>query len=66
MPKNKGFRYERDLVNLFDQAKAEDLPKEKRYIMREVFGSLDDNHPIHCDLVDGVQKPDLYIEYKGS
>ena len=65
MRPNKGFRNERQLVYIFDQAKVGELPKPKRYILREIFGALDDEEIIKCDVVQGMQKPDIYIEYKG-
>lgn len=63
--RNTGRYKESTIVYRLDGSKVKDLDKDCRYIVRTIFGQLDDEEIIRSELIDGYKKPDFYIEYKG-
>lgn len=61
---NPGLRKEEEIVLELDNKKVKDLKQNFKYLLREMFGPLDEEETIHSNLVGGFQKPDFYIEYK--
>ena len=61
---NPGLRKEEEIVLALDNKRVDELKQNFRYLLREMFGPLDDNEVVHANLVGGYQKPDFYIEYK--
>lgn len=66
MHKNIGRLKEDEFVAAINGKRAEDLSHNLKHILREIFGLFDGNEIIKCGLVDKLQKPDFYIEYKGN
>lgn len=63
MHKNPGLRKEEEIVKALDGKKIKEINNNLRYILREIFGLLDEEQVVHSNLVGGFQKPDFYIEY---
>ena len=64
MHKNPGLRKEEEIVLTLNNKKVKDLSNNFKYLLREMFGPLDEDEVIYSNLVGGFQKPDFYIEYK--
>ena len=62
---NKGRFIETKVVNQLDGSKIKDLDKDSRSLLRSIYGQLEDEEMVRCELVSGYKKPDFYIEYKG-
>lgn len=65
MPYNEGLHKENDIVFAFDGRKVSQLGLKEKYAMREIFGPLEDEESVRCELIDGFNKADMYITYKG-
>ena len=65
MHKNIGRLKEDEFVFAIDGKRAEDLSHNLKHILREIFGLFDGKEILKCGLVEKLQKPDFYIEYKG-
>ena len=65
MHKNIGRLKEDEFVFAINGKRAEDLSHNFKHILREMFGLFDGKEIIKCGLVEKLQKPDFYIEYKG-
>ena len=65
MHKNIGRLKEDEFVFAINGKRAEDLSHNFKHILREMFGLFDGKEIIKCSLVEKLQKPDFYIEYKG-
>lgn len=64
MKYNNGRYLESKVVYLLDKTKIQDLNKEMRSFLRMIYGELDDNEIVRCEIVDGFRKPDFYVEYQ--
>ena len=65
MHKNIGRLKEDEFVQAINGKKAEDLSHNLKHILREMFGLFEGKEILKCGLVEKLQKPDFYIEYKG-
>jgi len=65
MHKNIGRLKEDEFVFAINGKRAEDLSHNFKHILREIFGPFDGKEIIKSGLVEKLQKPDFYIEYKG-
>ena len=65
MHKNIGRLKEDEFVVAIDGKRAKDLSHNLKHILREIFGLFDGDEVLKCGLVDKLQKPDFFIEYKG-
>lgn len=65
MHKNIGRLKEDEFVEAIDGKRAEELSHNLKHILREMFGLFDGKEILRCGLVEKLQKPDFYIEYKG-
>lgn len=65
MHKNIGRLKEDEFVFAINDKRAEDLSHNLKHILREIFGPFDGKEVLKCGLVEKLQKPDFYIEYKG-
>lgn len=65
MLKNSGQTRENTTVFKLDGTKVADLNKQERYLLRCMYGELDDNEVIRCETLDNAYKPDFYVIYKG-
>ena len=65
MPYNLGFHKENEMVFALDGRKISELGPKEKYLLREMYGPLDDSETVKCELIDGFDKPDFYIIYKG-
>lgn len=65
MVNNKGFEKEANIIFKLDGAKIKDLEKQERYLLRCIYGELEDEEKIRCETLDNMYKPDFYIIYKG-
>jgi len=65
MHKNIGRLKEDEFVKAIDGKKAKDLSHNLKHNLREMFGLFDGEEVLKSGLVDKLQKPDFYIEYKG-
>lgn len=66
MSYNPGLYKEKNIVFRLDKSKVKDLGKQERYLLRAIYGELDDNEEVRCEIVDDFQKPDFYLIYKGE
>ncbi len=64
MKYNNGRYLESKIVYLLDRTKIKDLTKEMRSFLRMIYGELDDEEIVRCEIVDGYRKPDFYVEYQ--
>lgn len=62
--KNPGLRKEEEYVLALNNKKVQDLNHNCKYLLREIFGPLEEEEVVYSNLVGGFQKPDFYIEYK--
>ena len=65
MIKNNGFLMEEEFVNALNNKDPNNLPNNLNYFIKQLFGVFIDNEVIYCELVEGSQKPDIKITYKG-
>ena len=65
MHKNIGRLKEDEFVATINGKKAKDLSHNLKHTLREMFGLFDGEEVLKSGLVDKLQKPDFYIEYKG-
>ena len=65
MHKNIGRLKEDEFVLAIDGKKAKDLSHNLKHILREIYGLFDGEEILKCGLVEKLQKPDFFIEYKG-
>ena len=65
MIKNNGFLMEEEFVNALNNKDPNSLPNNLNYFIKQLFGVFIDGEVIYCELVEGSQKPDIKITYKG-
>ena len=65
MHKNIGRLKEDEFVAAIDGKKAKDLSHNLKHTLREIFGLFDGEEVLKSGLVEKLQKPDFFIEYKG-
>ncbi len=65
MPINEGNLKEQELIFALNNKKISMLSNNMRWLMRSLFGVLDDNQLIKCYKVDDINKTDFVIEYDG-
>lgn len=63
---NPGLFKENQIVFKLDKAKVKDLGRQERHLLRSIYGELDDEEEVRCEIVDNYQKPDFYLIYKGD
>ena len=66
MHKNIGRLKEDEFVFAINGKRGDELSHNLKHILREIFGPFDGQEVLKCGLVDKLQKPDFYIEYKGN
>lgn len=66
MQKNTGLAKEANEIFRLDGTQVKDLKKQERYLLRSIYGELDDKEIIRCETLDNGYKPDFYIIYKGA
>ncbi len=64
MHKNIGIYKEEEMILLFNNKKIKDLSNNGRYIIKEIFGHVDQEQTIFCEPIEGYIKPDFVIKYK--
>lgn len=65
MPLNDGNLKEQEIIYALNNTKVSDLSNNLRYLMRSLFGVLDNSKIIKCYKVDDAFKTDFVIEYDG-
>lgn len=65
MHKNIGRLKEDEFVFAINGKRADELSHNLKHLLREIYGPFDGKEIIKCGLVEKLQKPDFYIEYKG-
>ena len=65
MIQNNGFLMEEEFVNALNNKDPNNLPNNLNYFIKQLFGVFIDKEVIYCELVEGSQKPDMKITYKG-
>lgn len=65
MQKNQGMSKENHTIFNLDGTKIKDLGKQERYLLRCIYGELEDEEMVRCETIDNGYKPDFYIIYKG-
>ncbi|MCR5505384.1 MAG: hypothetical protein K6F07_00085 [Bacilli bacterium] len=63
MPINEGELKEREVIYDLDNHYVRDLSNNMRFLLRALFGVIDDNKLVKCYKVDDVCKTDFVIEY---
>ena len=66
MFKNPGILREEEFVHAFDGKKIDDLGYNQKHMLRQMFGIFDPEKTLKAELVDGFQKPDIWLEYDGQ
>lgn len=65
MIQNNGFLMEEEFVNALNNKDPNNLPNNLNYFIKQLFGVFINKEVIYCELVEGSQKPDIKITYKG-
>lgn len=62
--KNSGFKKEDDFVEALNNKKVCEINQNLKFTLSKIFGNLDENEIIKCELIKNFVKPDFYITYK--
>ena len=65
MPNVNGFYKEAEIVAALNDKRVCDIHYNMRYFLKEIFGVLDENKLVHAERIEGVMKPDFWVEYDG-
>ena len=66
MGTNHGLLKEDEMVIHLNNKKVKELTNNCAYLIKELFGAVDENETITCQKTEGSVKPDLIIECKGQ
>lgn len=66
MPTNTGNLKEMEIVNHLNNKKIKDLSNNLRSLVQALYGPLEENKKVKCELVEGFIKPDFVITYNGE
>ena len=61
MHENIGILKEKEIVNALNNKKIKELSNNSKYIVKELFGIVDENEIVYASLIDGFKKPDFVI-----
>ena len=65
MPTNNGKQKELEMIVHLHNKRVNELSNNLRNLLTALYGVLDDNEIVKCELVEGFIKPDFVITYKG-
>lgn len=65
MPTNNGKQKELEMIVHLHNKHVNELSNNLRNLLTALYGVLDDNEIVKCELVEGFIKPDFVIAYKG-
>lgn len=65
MKDNVGLLKEKELVLALNDKQICDLNQNLKFMVKEIFGFVDEKQKLKCELIDGYIKPDFSITYNG-
>lgn len=66
MPTNYGLFIESEIAMGFNNKKISNLNRNLKYTLFSIFGPLDENEIVRSEQIKDMNKPDIWVEYKGE
>lgn len=65
MSTNKGLIKEQVFIDYINGKRISDLNNNIKHMFSQIYDSVDDNEIVEAGFIEGFQKPDFYVIYKG-